>query len=163
MQSETLEWLSKEVPAFGELSEREKMAILDFALLWSFFESRCLDNNANMERIRLYVQQLPEKAVAAHEVEDIAAYFRARYTEKDGFSHRYYRLHLERSGDPNEVNRMLRGNADSRTTLVGCLGIMFRYRNNLFHGEKWEYEIQEQQDNFERSTGLLRWLMGKHT
>lgn len=126
MQSLTLELLSKEVPAFGQLSEREKMAILDFALLWSFFESRCLDSNANMDRIRLYAQHLPEKLVATQEVQDLAAYFQTRYTEADEYSYRYYRLNLERSGNPNEVTRMLRGQADSREMLVGCLGIIFR-------------------------------------
>jgi hypothetical protein len=163
VQSEALNWLSEKAPAFGYLSEREKMAILDFALLWSFFESRCLDNNANMGQIRNFIEQLPEELLAAHEVEVIAAYFRARYIENGEFTHRYYHLHLERSGSPQEVTNMMNGIANSREVLIGCLGILFRYRNNLFHGEKWEYELQDQQENFERSTELLRWLIGKHT
>jgi len=147
------------VPAFGHLSDREKMAVVDFALLWSFFESRCLDNNANMGRIRYYVRHLPETLGASQVVQDLADYFKARYIENGGYSFRYQRLHLERSQNPEEVSRMLLGKGDSRETLAGCLGIIFRFRNNLFHGEKWEYELQEQQDNFERSTALLRWLM----
>lgn len=163
MQSETLKWLSDKAPAFGELPEREKLAIMDFALLWSFFESRCLGNNANMAQIRAYVEQLPEGTNAGHEVEEIANYFRARYTEKGEFSHRYHHLHLERSGNPQEVTNMLHGSAGRREALIGCLVILFRYRNNLFHGEKWEHEIQGQQENFERSTSLLRWLMDIYT
>jgi hypothetical protein len=57
---------------------------------------------------------------------------------------------------------MLMGNADSVDTLIGCLAILFRYRNNLFHGEKWEHELQDQQENFEHSTALLRWLIDSH-
>lgn len=163
MESETLDWLSERAPAFGELSDREKMAIMDFALLWSFFESRCLINNANVQQIRGYVDQLPEAAVYAYEVQQISDYFRARYMENGEYSYRYHHLHLERSRNPQEVASMLRGGAGCREALVGCLVILYRYRNNLFHGEKWEHEIQGQQENFERATSLLRWLMDQHT
>lgn len=163
MESETLDWLSEKAPTFGELSEREKMAIMDFALLWSFFESRCLNNNANIQHIRDYVEQLPQAAVNAREVEQISAYFRARYTENGEYTHRYHHLHLERSRNPQEVASMLLGVGSCREVLVGCLVILYRYRNNLFHGEKWENEIQGQQENFERSTSLLRWLMDQNT
>lgn len=163
MESETLDWLSEKAPLFGELSEREKMAIMDFALLWSFFESRCLGNNANIQKIRDYVQQLPEAAVNDHEVDQISAYFRARYTENGEYSYKHHHLYLEKSGNPQEVASMLLEGAGRRETLVGCLAILYRYRNNLFHGAKWEYEIQEQQENFEHATSLLRRLMDPHT
>ena len=164
MESNTLDWLSKKAPAFGELSEQEKMAIMDFALLWCFFESCCLRNNANMKQIREYVKNLPDVAVIALEVEEISFYFKARYTENGEYSYRYDHLHLEKSGNPPEVAKMLLGGAAGcREVLIGCLAILYRYRNNLFHGEKWMYEIQEQQNNFERATSLLRWLMDKHT
>lgn len=163
MKSETLDWLSEKAPTFGELSEREKMAIMDFALLWSFFESQCLGNNANIPKVRDYVERLPEAVVKAHEVEQISVYFRDRYTENGKYSYRYQRLHLERSNNPPEVASMLLGEADCREALVGSLAILYRYRNNLFHGEKWENGIQEQQENFERATSLLRRLMDENT
>ncbi|MPX90430.1 hypothetical protein [Salinivibrio sp. VYel1] len=163
MESETLDWLSEKAPAFGELPEREKMAIMDFALLWSFFESRCLGNKANIPQIRDYAQQLPHTTVNSYEIDQISSYFRARYTENGEYSYRYHHLRLERSGNPQEVTAMLLGGADHREALIGCLAILYRYRNNLFHGEKWEHEIQGQQENFERATSLLRWLMDQHT
>jgi hypothetical protein len=92
-----LKWLSEKVPAFGDLSDLEKMAILDFALLWTFFESRCLTNDANMKRIRKFAQKLPEVIVTSCEVEKIAVYFRARYRDNGEFSERYHRLNLEKA------------------------------------------------------------------
>jgi len=163
MKSLTIDWLSKKSPEFGQLSENEKIAIIDFSLLWNFFEARCLDNNANIDRIRQYVHQLPEELVDSPEIQKLADYFRERYIDGAGYSNRYPHLHLERSGNPSEVARMLRGQSENRETLIGCLGIVFRYRNNLFHGKKWDYELQEQQENFERSTALLRWLIGTNT
>ncbi len=162
MKSETLDWLSEKAPTFGGLSEREKTAIMDFALLWSFFESRCLSNNASIHKIRDYVQQLPEPAVNAVEIERITAYFRARYMENGEYTQRYQYLRLERSRNPQEVSKMLLGEAGGREALTGCLVILYRYRNNLFHGEKWENEVQGQQENFGRATLLLRQLMDQN-
>jgi hypothetical protein len=160
MQLNSIGWLSAQAPVFGRLSDNEKAAVLDFALVWSFYEARCLGNIANMERIRRYVHGLPHEVLNSPEILELVKYFQDRYAEGDKFSYRYDHLHLERSGNPEEVIRMFRGQTESHSeSLIGCLGVVFRYRNNLFHGEKWAYGLQEQQENFERSTSLLCWLM----
>ena len=164
MQLNSIGWLSIQAPAFGRLSDYESAAVVDFALVWSFNEARCLGNMATMERIRRYVHDLPHEVLNSEEIQELVNYFQDRYAEGDRFSYRYDRLHLERSGNPEEVVRMLRGQTESHSeSLVGCLGVVFRYGNNLFHGEKWAYGLQEQKENFERSTNLLRWLMKQNT
>lgn len=42
-----------------------------------------------------------------------------------------------------------------REKLIVCLLIVFRYRNNLFHGNKWTYRLEGQHQNFEHATQLL--------
>jgi len=143
MCSLAVDWLSETVPEFGQLQEADKAAIVDFALLWSFFEGRYLGNQAGMAQLREYVSRLPDETLNRLELGDLAAYFRDRYVEGENFSYRYDHLHLDRSGNPEEVTRMLRNQANSeRDTLIGCLGIIYRYRNNLFHGEKMEISAE---------------------
>lgn len=164
MQSKTIDWISIQKPEFGKLSDREKCSVVDFALIWSFYEAHYLNNRANMESIGLYVESLSQEVINSSQIQELVEYFRSRYTQDDQFSHRHNHLHMDRSGNPEEVTRMLFSQSESpHEELVGCLGIIFRYRNNLFHGNKWEYGLQEQQENFERSTSLLRWLMEQHT
>lgn len=164
MCSAVIDWLSATVPEFGALSEDEKAAIQNFTLLWGFFEARCLDNNAGMPQIRTYVQNLPDEVIAGLQLDELAEYFKARYMEAGDYSYRYHHLHLDRSGNPEEVEEMLRGTSQSaRDLLIGCLGIIYRYRNNLFHGEKWRYGLQEQKENFERSSQLIIGLMSHGT
>lgn len=159
-----LDWLSATVPEFGALPKEEKVEILDFTLLWSFFEGRFLGNNASMPKIREFARNFPDKTIDRLQLNEIANYFRSRYIEAGDYSYRYHHLHLNRSGKPQEVEDMLRGNAQTaRDCLVGCLGIIYRYRNNLFHGEKWNYQVQEQLENFRQSNRLLISLMDAAT
>jgi hypothetical protein len=138
MDSRVVKWLSEIEPEFGALSDNEKTEIIDFALLWSFFESSRLGSQS--------------------------AYFQERYINGDNYTYRYKYLHLERSGNPEEVELILRGKAEtSKEKLIGCLGIIYRYRNNLFHGEKWDYQLQEQYANFRNSNDLLLALMRADT
>lgn len=160
MESITINWLSSQVPEFGELTANEKLAIIDFSLIWSFFEGACLENHASMGQIRKYVGNLTNDIISMFDDGEIVEYFRERYTVGTAFTHHYEYLYLEKSGNPPEVTDMLlRPDASKSVELIGCLGVIFRYRNNLFHGEKWRYGLRGQQHNFERSSALLRWLI----
>lgn len=156
MLSRALKWLSEVEPEFGALSDDEKTEIIDFVLLWSYFEDSQLGNYANMEQIRNYVHQLSDETLDQIELNSLLEYFRDRYVDGDEYTYRYGYLNLEKSGNPAEVEQMLLDKTtSSKDELIGCLGIIYRYRNNLFHGEKWKYRLQEQYDNFRRSNGLL--------
>ncbi len=50
----------------------------------------------------------------------------------------------------------------NRIKFVGCLIIVFRLRNNLFHGEKWSYHLRNQGDNFKYANNFLKSVMS-HT
>lgn len=69
-------------------------------------------------------------------------------------------LHVERSGNPAEVAEMLCNKDYSNSVqLIGCLVVVFRLRNNFFHGEKWRYKLQGELDNFQQAAEFLRNVM----
>lgn len=107
MESIAINWLSTKVPEFGELSADEKVVIVDFSMIWSFFEGNCLENNANMRQIRQYVGNLTDDVVESFNDGKVVEYFRSRYTAGTTFTHHYDYLYLERSGNPPEVTDML--------------------------------------------------------
>ncbi len=47
----------------------------------------------------------------------------------------------------------------STNTHADCLSefllIVYRFRNNFFHGTKWAYDLKGQRDNFEHASQLL--------
>jgi len=39
--------------------------------------------------------------------------------------------------------------------VAALLIVVYRLRNNLFHGEKWAYEMKDQRSNFEQANEVL--------
>ncbi len=77
-------------------------------------------------------------------------------TDDEVFNCHFGRLHFRENDRQELVKKVLLG--DESTTaekLAACLIIVFRYRNNYFHGIKWATEFRGQQENFERSSKLL--------
>jgi len=58
---------------------------------------------------------------------------------------------------------MLQGGSDisKENESIGCLVIIYRLRNNLFHGDKWSYNLQGQYENFTKANEFLMALMDK--
>ena len=130
---------------------------MQFCLLWSLFEAEVLNASANVNTIGQAVQRWHRAGVLMPRTfEAEAAYFKERYFAEGAFTHRFAHLHLERSGNPRVVEEVLSGEKSTPTdTAAALLFIVFRYRNNLFHGEKWAYELRGQGHNFARANNVL--------
>jgi len=150
-------WLIENVPGYALLSVEEKEAIKHFSMLWSFFENYVLDTRANADRIQQKMTEwendgrLDINTFSTHK-----DYFIQRYIENGDTNHRFQHLHLRNSDNPQLVQDVLLGNAnDTPSILTALLTIVLRYRNNFFHGLKWEYGFQEQLSNFNQANSLL--------
>ena len=161
MTPETMDWLRRKVPEFSQLEENERAAIYDFSFLWSLFEGSVLNCQCNVPNIRRFAEQTESK-IRLNDVDfaPFVSYLQNRYYLNGNPTEHYRHLHVERSGSPEEVVEMLSNeNCTEKVKLIGCLVVVFRLRNNLFHGEKWKYQLQGQLDNFQRANNFLRNLM----
>lgn len=161
MTPDTLEWLSNRVPGFANLSREERYAIVDFSFLWSLFEGEIMGGRCDVLRIRNYVRQLDQLDRLKHlDSEPYITYLKERYYRGGEVTEYFQGLHLERSRSPEEVLDMLRNEDASKVVQkIGCLVIIYRLRNNLFHGEKWQYELYGQLDNFTQANNYLKNIM----
>lgn len=150
-------WIEEQAPGFGALSTHERNAITDFAFLWSFFESKVLGRNGNANAII----EAAKRWDAAGLIDDgsfgeAAAYFRDRYYRDGEFTCHFGHLNLRRPDKPELVEKFLKGECGQAWEVpAAVLIIVYRFRNNLFHGEKWAYNLQGQQDNFEHANKVL--------
>jgi hypothetical protein len=71
------------------------------------------------------------------------------------FTHHFKHLNLRPADQPGVVQSVLDGNNDPRDQLPIVLMIVWRFRNNLFHGEKWAYQLQDQLSNFTHANAVL--------
>jgi len=75
----------------------------------------------------------------ANQYDGELAYFRQRYFGGE-FTYHLAHLHLRPADQPNFVRSVLdKSNNDPRDRLLTVMMIVWRFRNNLFHSEKWAY------------------------
>jgi len=161
MTPETLGWLSNKVPGFENLSAQERDAIDDFSFLWSLFEGIEMNRSCNVQTIRQYITDLEQLGrLVDFDCEPYLDYLKGRYFRNGQVTNHYYHLHLERNNNPAEVMDALSNeNATKVVKIICCLIIIYRLRNNLFHGEKWEYDLADQLDNFSQANRFLKNIM----
>jgi hypothetical protein len=150
-------WLIQKAPGFGELSEQEKATIMYFSLLWSFFEAKALGCNASTSRIKKFVNERSDQnKLKCDNFAESLAYFKKRYFNGSEFTYLFEGLNLRKNDDPDLVKAVLSGAKTGKADSVAALLIIvYRLRNNLFHGEKWTYGIRDQLSNFATANNAL--------
>jgi len=163
-RSASEKWLEAHAPGFQHLPGPDRQAIFDFAFLWSLFESLVMDNFARADRIRDRVDAWSaEGTLGAELYNEELAYFRQRYFANGAFTHHFPYLDLRQSDHPELVRGVIQGaNDEPRDRMLALLMIVWRLRNNLFHGSKWAYELRDQRANFTHANSILMRLLERH-
>ena len=157
-------WLVNNAPGYDELSEEEKSEIMHFSLLWSLFEARVLNTSASPRSIQTKINSPETAELLDHtEFENYRNYFSQRYIENGNTNFRFPHLHFRRNDNQGLVERVLKYETnDVSEVVIALLTIVYRYRNNFFHGIKWAYKFKEQLDNFRISNELLIQMLEIH-
>lgn len=158
------QWLMERVPSFRELPAQDRGEIVAFAFLWSLFEARIMDNSATAQTIRLKVDEWQaEGTLEADQYDPDLSYFCNRYFADGSPTHHFGNLHLRARDHPGLVRQVIEGaNTDPRDRLLALLMIVWRIRNNLFHGEKWAYGLRDQSGNFHHANAVLMRVLTHH-
>lgn len=84
------------------------------------------------------------------------AYFVQRYIENGLTNDKFDELHFRKNDKKDFVRNVLEGCVNDNGSIVtALLIIVLRFRNNLFHGLKWEYGLRNQLSNFNEANSLL--------
>lgn len=160
----SIDWLRARAPGFQNLSLEEVGAISDFSLLWSLFEARILDRSASAGAICAKVESWRAAGTLAEESYDPQlSYFRQRYFAGGQFTHHFPGLLLRQNDQEALVRGVLSGVDNAPDACVSTVFIIvYRYRNNLFHGAKWQYEIAGQLENFQHANAALTMALDQH-
>lgn len=151
------EWLKEYAPGYNNLSRVEQDAIVGFSFLWSLFESRILNARGNAIAICEAVDTWHREGLLEADLFDPELeYFANRYYADNGFTYHFKNLNFKRRDREPLVRGVLDGtDADVCHRAAAALIIVYRYRNNLFHGVKWEYELAGQLDNFNNANTII--------
>ena len=154
---DVFDWLKDYEPPFHHIKEQDITSILHFCLMWSLFESTACDNKANLTTIKKAVEKLCDSGkLKEGRFEATLSYFMKRYLNGSDTNTIFEKLNFRLSDKRELVESVLKGeetNCDS--ILFALLIIVYRLRNNLFHGEKWGDKLAEQATNFTVANRLL--------
>lgn len=160
----SMQWLLAKAPGFQALPEADRAAIFHFTFLWSLFEAQVMGNFARADLICSKVDAWRNAGTLdADQYGAELAYFRQRYFADGALTYHFAHLHLRPADQPAVVQSVIDGsNNDPRDRLLTVLMIVWRFRNNLFHGEKWSYQLQGQLPNFTQANAVLMRLLDRH-
>lgn len=159
-----MKWLEAHAPGFAMLPGKDRGAIIEFAFLWSLFEAQILDGRASVGGIRTRVEEWRGAGTLAPDLYAAElVYFRGRYFANGEFTYHFPHLNLRKTDAPDLVAAVLSGaNADECDGVMTILVIVWRLRNNLFHGAKWAYHLQDQFENFSHANAVLQRVLERH-
>ncbi len=157
-------WVVEHVPGFAQLSQSERDVIAEFALLWPIFEARILSTQGSAKGISDAVKSWElEGTLDTPSYDKELAYFQSRYVANGEVTQQFEGLKLRANDQPALVRAVLDGsNVSAQNRLTVVLIIVLRYRNNLFHGVKWQYQLADQFDNFTNANSVLRRVLEQH-
>lgn len=138
-----------------EVDTENKNAIMYFALLWSLFESKFCNESANASSICNKCKEV-EMSLDDINFNIFIRYFKDRYITEERLNGKFNDLNFRRNDKKDLVERVLKSETNSNVDIAcALLIIVYRLRNNLFHGLKWQYDIRGQYSNFDISNQLL--------
>lgn len=145
------EWINNR---FGtNFSESDLSSIKNFSLIWNVFENIVCNNNCSVPRL---IERLDLINFEPVEFEKSLNYFNSRYIDNGVTNERFEQLNF-RNNDRRELveNVLLGNNVEISNIVIALTIIVYRYRNNLFHGLKQMKFIDQQQENFENANLIL--------
>lgn len=133
-------------------------AVRDFTLLWNVFEGAIFNTRFSIGTAERSFQrkQFNEQPFLPY-----YNYFRQRYVDANGATNdRFQSLHFRPNDKEVFVAQTLINEASSPyDKVVAITIIIYRLRNNLFHGIKPIYTLDQQCENFENANGFLKELL----
>ena len=149
VKREFVDWLSKHLKANVadiEIIMKDEVAT-NFFITWSIFEPECYNGFANIGMIKQFVEDI-ESNISQNVIEDDTKYFHIRYQDKDNYRH----LIFENKNDNQTFKEIIEKSYEElsfKDKLFLLLFVIYRYRNNIYHGNKriesWlKYKIQIQ-------------------
>lgn len=150
-----LEWINSK---FGtNITETTLIEIKDFTLLWNIFDNTLFMSEFSIDQLESTIQN---RNFDFGQFRDIFLYFQNRYIEHNLINERFGNLNFRINDREQFVRIALLDNNISDNDKILAIGIIvYRFRNNLFHGVKDFRFLNNQRENFSHANRYLRILL----
>lgn len=136
--------------------------VRNFVFLWNVFETFACNKHADLNSIRQSVENINQREqILAETFEPFIDYFSTRYFNPNGDTTYSVDGLKFRPGNNDQAAKaqviavLTRQMTDPKEILKALLFILYRFRNNLFHGNKQIVQLDNQVDNFIVANNIL--------
>lgn len=141
----------------GHALNRESVEVVSsFTLMWNIFEGAVCNNNANASAFKRCANEIAQRVLLPPEIEHGVRFWRQRYFTDAGFNNLFKRLRFRRPDCQEHVEAVLRSEKnDPGSQLLAVMILIYRLRNNLFHGLKEINTLNDQVPNLTMACRVL--------
>ena len=154
------DWIQQNIQHSAQLEPITLETVSDFTLMWSIFEASEAYNENVVDQIGVLAKRvariMPPDAIDAQ-----LAYWSKRYIHENGEpTERFQYLYFREASQAEKSLDVLRNRETSLEDKIEvCLLIVYRYRNNFFHGIKDITLLNTQVENLRNAVELLQIIM----
>lgn len=127
---------------------------LQFLITWSLFEAKCFNGFMKVEHIEEYANTT--SSICFSELDDIVLNFHLRYQENDFFTKL---MHQQNNDELSKIRKKKFSTLCTKEKLFFLLFIVYRYRNNIFHGNKGVQSWLEYRHQINQCTKAMQVLV----
>lgn len=149
-------WISTNCTGAQNLLPETIVVVANFALMWNFFEGVMCKRQAGVVAFEQCIAEISGRVVHHDGIEEAITFWTFRYWTGTEFQDHFNDLHFRKSDRKDHVEAVLRGDmADFGSKILAVLIIVYRLRNNLFHGIKTIDMLNDQAKNLDMGCRAL--------
>jgi hypothetical protein len=154
-------WLVANYAEAQALTPETLQAVSSFTLMWNLFESTVCDNEAKVSTFERLAEAIANGGQLPDEISEGLHFWTARYWTGTEFNYLFAGLEF-RGRDREELVRAVLSGAqiDARSKVLAAMIIVYRLRNNLFHGLKTIAMLNDQVFNLDMACRTLAGILG---
>lgn len=149
-------WIVANCVGADHLHPESVDVVSNFTLMWNLFEGIACQNHANIKTFESLAEKIAQHDPHLEGVDDAISFWTFRYWTGSNFRDRFNDLRFRPNDRRDHVEAVLRKEkTDSASQLLAVMIIVYRLRNNLFHGLKTVDMLNDQAANLDMACRAL--------
>ena|SRR5215469_12778434 len=141
-------WIKANCDGGKTLKQETLNVVSNFTLMWSFFEATLCNKDADIKALESVSNKIGKRPPLPVEIQTAVRFWSERYVRGGEFNNLFETLCFRRNDRREDVEAVLRCDKnDPESQLLAVMIIIYRLRNNLFHGLKQISELNDQVPN----------------
>jgi hypothetical protein len=154
------EWIRTNCVGADALKPATLQIVSSFTLMWNFFENTVCDRRANIAKFDEIATLLAQRKEPPVGIAESLRFWVDRYYDGAAFNTLFDGLEFREGDRRNHVEAVLSGASDDlRDQLLAVMIIVYRLRNNLFHGLKEIPTLNNQVGNLDMACRALAGIL----